>query len=88
MSTLEFRNRVQHTRKLLRWSQYDLAKASKVCRTTLALFERGHIELNLMQRARVESALALGFADRRAELEQAAGEVCGNEKQRPDVPNL
>jgi len=63
------RARCLRVRRVLRWTQYDLAKATGIYRSKVSDFERGHIDLTDEERVRVEAALADGFGEKRRQLD-------------------
>ncbi len=60
----KIREHLQRLRKLVGWSQFDVAKASGICRTRVSLFENGHITLQPMEVSNICSALEKAAAER------------------------
>ena len=48
---------LQRFRRLIGWTQPDLAKAAGICRTRISLFENGHIDLAPQEVAEIEITL-------------------------------
>lgn len=48
---------LQRLRRLIGWTQPDLAKAAGICRTRISLFENGHIDLAPQEVTDIESVL-------------------------------
>jgi len=57
MDQNQIRAQIQHVRKTIKWSQYDLAKASGIGRTRLSLFENRHIDLRPEEVNALQAAL-------------------------------
>lgn len=69
MNQNQVRVQVQQVRRTIRWSQYDLAKASGIGRTRLSLFENRHIELRPGELDALQSALRAATSRRVSEFQ-------------------
>jgi predicted transcriptional regulator len=64
LNMAKIREHLQRLRKLVGWSQFDVAKASGICRTRVSLFENGHITLQQVEVSNICAALEKAAADR------------------------
>jgi transcriptional regulator with XRE-family HTH domain len=69
MNQNQVRFQVQHVRRTIRWSQYDLANASGIGRTRISLFETGRVELRPGELDALQNALRDATSQRVSEFQ-------------------